>query len=170
MLTAKTNFQRDIMKSFAGAMRNTKICVFDGSIEHKAVRKFAQAMLSGDLPTEHDWILKDNIIELDLYATIEDINRAISTALQDPVELQRKAATLLQYARQHLTGTREIDLVIEMARRYRQGERGYTFPTSFTSRCRHYNDWDPEGPTPPWCTGQHFQLQQGWNRQPPQRG
>lgn len=47
MLTAKTNFQRDIMKSFAGAMRNTKICVFDGSIEHKAVRKFAQAMLSG---------------------------------------------------------------------------------------------------------------------------
>lgn len=33
--------------TFAKSMRETKICVFDGSVQMKAVRKYAQAALTG---------------------------------------------------------------------------------------------------------------------------
>ncbi|KAG0150013.1 hypothetical protein CROQUDRAFT_39100 [Cronartium quercuum f. sp. fusiforme G11] len=131
--------QRIILKEFGAHMRKSKICVFDGSIEGKFIRKYSQARLSGcviasDLPADHDQILKNNIIQLELNATIEEIDQVIKHALLDEKELQRKAVTLLRYARQHLTSTRELDLIIEIAERYRSGERGYWFPTAFTAR------------------------------------
>ncbi|KAH9811265.1 hypothetical protein DFH28DRAFT_901275 [Melampsora americana] len=141
--------QRNLLKEFSSNMRHSKVCVFDGSIEQKFIRKFAQAMLSGcviasDLPNDHDTIMKNNIIELRLNSTIEEINEAIKEALLDENELKRKATVLLRYARQHLTSTRELDLIIESADRYRNGERGYWFPTPFSSFCRRYNAEDPE--------------------------
>lgn len=39
--------QQKILKDFSLNMRQSKVCVFDGSIEGKFIRKFAQAMLSG---------------------------------------------------------------------------------------------------------------------------
>lgn len=41
------DFQRKILQDFSQSLRSSKICVFDGSIEEKAIRKFSQAMLSG---------------------------------------------------------------------------------------------------------------------------
>ncbi|EGG00690.1 uncharacterized protein MELLADRAFT_111563 [Melampsora larici-populina 98AG31] len=142
------DLQRKILQDFSKNMRQSKICVFDGSIEGKFIRKFSQAMLSGcviasDLPNDHDTILKNNIIELKLNSTIEEINKAIKAALLDETELKRKASVLLRYARQHLTSTRELDLMIESADRYRNGERGYWFPTAFSAFCRRYNVEDP---------------------------
>lgn len=154
------DMQRKILKDFAINMRQSKICVFDGSIEQKFIRKFSQAMLSGcviasDLPNDHDTVLKKNIIELKLNSTIEEINESIKEALLDEQELKRKASVLLRYARQHLTSTRELDLMIESADRYRNGERGYWFPTAFSSFCRRYNAEDPKI-VPEWCNGVDF--------------
>lgn len=39
--------QRQKRQEFAEGMRNAQICLFDSSIEKKAIRKYAQAALSG---------------------------------------------------------------------------------------------------------------------------
>lgn len=39
--------QRQKRQEFAEGMRNAQICVFDSSMEKKAIRKYAQALLSG---------------------------------------------------------------------------------------------------------------------------
>lgn len=162
--SSRHSYQREILRSFSHSIRSTKICIFDGSIEEKAIRKFAQVMLSGcviasNLVTEHDSFLKGNIIQLGLYDPIEVINEKIHTALQNETELQRKASKCLSYARKHLTGLKELDLLIELSHRYRSGQRGYIFPYSFTSKCRRYHqsDTDPFFKLkeiqfmPPWC-------------------
>ncbi|KAG0142774.1 hypothetical protein CROQUDRAFT_49780 [Cronartium quercuum f. sp. fusiforme G11] len=155
---SRHNFQRTILRSFAHSLRSAKVCVFDGSIEEKAIRKFSQPMLSGcvitsNLVTEHDSFLKGNIIQLDLYDNIETINAKISAALVDEHELQRKASACLAYARQYLTGIKELDLLIDLSQRYRKGQRGYVFPYGFTARCRRYHQTD-DGElqfVPSWC-------------------
>lgn len=48
---------RRVAKEWSQGMRETKICVFDSSIERKTIRKFNEAFLSGcvvasDIPSE----------------------------------------------------------------------------------------------------------------------
>lgn len=70
-------------------------------------------------------------------------------ALRDEREMQRKAARMLSYARHTLTYTRVLDVVLELEERYRNGERGYAWPTGFTARCRRYDLLDVS-PVTPW--------------------
>ncbi|KAH9808187.1 hypothetical protein DFH28DRAFT_1088028 [Melampsora americana] len=163
--STRHSYQREILRSFSHSIRSTQICIFDGSIEEKSIRKFAQVMLSGcviasNLVTEHDSFLKGNIIELGLYDPIEVINQKISNALQNQTELKRKASVCLSYARKHLTGLRELDLILDLSQKYRSGQRGCIFPYSFTSKCRRYHQSDTKDQffnsieiqfIPPWC-------------------
>lgn len=95
---------------FAGGLRDTKICVFDSSLERKLIRKYAQAFLSGcvvagDIPTEHEEALEKFMIKLHPDATIEEIDEILENALLDEEELKRKAFLGFAYARKYLTNT-----------------------------------------------------------------
>lgn len=94
-----------------------------------------RCVVASDLVTEHDFELKDMIIELGLYDDIfvcpanagdgtsdslsstQDINRKIVKALANETELQRKASAALAWTRQHLSGLRELDLIIDLSER-----------------------------------------------------
>lgn len=45
--TPEWNFLNGNDQGFAASMRKTKICVFDSTVQMKAIRKYAQAALSG---------------------------------------------------------------------------------------------------------------------------
>lgn len=83
----------------------------------------------------------------------QQINDAISTALESPAELQHKALKAFAYARTHLTNLRKVDKAVMphgFAGDYARGERGYKFPYGFSMRCRSY--WNNDGGfRPPWC-------------------
>ncbi|OWZ54426.1 hypothetical protein C349_03544 [Cryptococcus neoformans var. grubii Br795] len=144
-----------LREDFARGMRESKICVFDASLERKLIRKYAQAFLSGcvvaaDIPTEHESALSKFVIPLKATWSIEQINAAIQYYIDRPEVLQQMAVDGFVYARQHLTTTNKISHILEMADHYREGSRGYEFPYGFSMRCRAY--WsDENGYRPPWC-------------------
>ncbi|WWD20263.1 hypothetical protein CI109_104739 [Kwoniella shandongensis] len=144
-----------LREDFAKGMRETKICVFDSSLERKMIRKYAQAFLSGcvvaaDIPTEQEEALSKFVIPLKTTWKIEQINEALKYYLDRPEVLQQMAMDGLVYARQHLTTTNKISHIMEMADHYRQGSRGYEFPYGFSMRCRSY--WnDDDSYRMPWC-------------------
>jgi hypothetical protein len=97
-------------EEFATGLRETKICVFDSSLERKLIRKYAQAFLSGcvvagDIPTEHEEALGKFMIKLHPDNTIEEIDEILKTALLDEEELKRKAFLGFAFARKYLTNT-----------------------------------------------------------------
>ena len=97
-------------QDFATGLRQTKICVFDSSLERKLIRKYAQAFLSGcvvagDIPTEHEEALEKFMIKLHPDNTIEEVNDILKTALLDEEELKRKAFLGFAFARKFLTNT-----------------------------------------------------------------
>lgn len=53
-------------------------------------------------------------------ASIQEVNTVIYKALQDPVELQRKALAGFAYAREYLTNTRKIDRLILDVQAYKK--------------------------------------------------
>jgi hypothetical protein len=150
------SYRRHVQKrqEFAEGMRNAQICVFDASMEKKAIRKYAQAFLSGcvvaadcelkqycsrlvldtdfvctgAVPTEHEAAFRDFMIVLRPKAHIEEINTIIYEALQDPLELQRKALAAFLYAREFLTNTRKVDRMIDDAEAYKQVSPYHIFP------------------------------------------
>jgi glycosyltransferase involved in cell wall biosynthesis len=65
------------------------------------------------------------VIVLEPEWTIAEIDNAINHALSDPIELQRKSAAGLSYARQHATWTRHADRIVQAVQEYRAGARGY---------------------------------------------
>lgn len=85
-------------------------------------------------------------------ASIEEINAILYEALQDPIELQRKAMAAFAYAREGLTNTRKVDRMLSDVQAYRrvstshlssspapaerpqQGDRGYSVSKSRFSR------------------------------------
>ncbi|WVQ95996.1 hypothetical protein IAU59_003096 [Kwoniella sp. CBS 9459] len=145
-----------LREDFARGMRESKICVFDASLERKMIRKYAQALLSGcviaaDLPTEHEEALSKFVIPLKTTWNIEKINAALRYHLDRPELLQQMAMDGLVYARQHLTTTNKVTHLLQMADHYRQGSRGYEFPYGFSMRCRSY--WSGDAYRPPWCSG-----------------
>jgi hypothetical protein len=123
-------------------MREAQICVFDSSMEKKAIRKYAQAFLSGcvvaadcmcplsrmvflliylvAVPTEQEAAFRDFMIVLRPEASIEEINTVLYNALQDPAELQRKAMAGFAYAREWLTNTRKVDRMLLDVQAYRR--------------------------------------------------
>ncbi|CAD6581519.1 MAG: hypothetical protein CYPHOPRED_001599 [Cyphobasidiales sp. Tagirdzhanova-0007] len=118
-----------LRKEFAEGLRRAQICIFDSSIEKKAIRKYAQAFLSGcivagDLPTEQEEAFRNFMIPLRANAPIEEINEIVSRALLDPAELQRKALAAFAYAREHLTNVRKVDRMLHDIQSYRDGKRG----------------------------------------------
>lgn len=138
---------RDTRESFARGMRESRICVFDASLERKLIRKYAQALLSGcviagDLPTEHEDALSDVVIRLDPNWSFERISEEIERALADPDELRRKALLGFAYARRYLTITHKFSSLLRVADRYREGARGYDLTFPFSLRCRAY--WSDE--------------------------
>ncbi|WVQ75041.1 hypothetical protein IAR50_004650 [Cryptococcus sp. DSM 104548] len=155
-----------LRRDFAKGMRESRVCVFDASLERKMIRKYAQAFLSGcvvasDLPTEQESALSRFIIPLKPTWSIDQINAAIQYYLDRPEVLQQMAVDALVYARQHLTTSNKVDHILEMADHYRQGSRGYEFPYGFSMRCRAY--WGNEDSyRPPWCrdTKGHTGLEQ----------
>lgn len=145
---------RENLAHFAEQMRNTKVCVFDGSLERKMIRKYAQAMLSGcvvagDIPDDMPYELRDAVISLDQSWDIETINAVIRNEIRNDAEMQRKAIKALKYARTHFTSTRKLEGMMELAADYRNGHRGYVFPTSVRSTCRRY--MSEGGWTQEWC-------------------
>ncbi|ODN78592.1 hypothetical protein L202_04199 [Cryptococcus amylolentus CBS 6039] len=144
-----------LRRDFAKGMRESRVCVFDSSLERKLIRKYAQAFLSGcvvasDLPTEQEAALSKFVIPLKSSWNIEQINSAIQYYLDRPEVLQQMAVDALVYARQHLTTTTKVDHILEMADHYRGGSRGYEFPYGFSMRCRAYWSND-DSYRPPWC-------------------
>lgn len=134
---------RATRQAFAQGMRESRICVFDASLERKMIRKYAQALLSGcviagDLPTEHEDELSEFVIRLDPSWPFERVSAEIERALADPDELRRKSLLGFAYARRYLTNTHKISLLVRMADQYRAGKRGYDLPFGFSLRCRAY--------------------------------
>ena len=140
-------------------------------MEKKAIRKYAQAFLSGcvvaadskyhrpilgyiltsetlSVPTEQEEAFRNFMIPLRTDASIEEINRVIYDALLDPFELQRKALEAFAYAREYLTNSRKVDRILHDMEMYREGERGYSFAMPLSLSCRKY--WKL---TVPWCKG-----------------
>ncbi|ORY34796.1 hypothetical protein BCR39DRAFT_461978 [Naematelia encephala] len=140
---------------FARGMREAKICVFDASLERKLIRKYAQALLSGcviaaDLPTEHEEALERFTIPLKPSWGIEKIHAEIERYLAMPEKLHQMSMDGFIYARRHLTTTRKVSDVLDMAQAYREGVRGYSYPHSWSSRCRAY--WSGDSWRPAWCS------------------
>lgn len=118
-----------LREDFARAMRETRICVFDSSLERKTIRKvsqkafasaskswsrlryqYAQALLSGcviaaDLPTEHTPSLRKFIIPLQPDWPIEQIEATIRGYLSDSARLEQMALDGFAWARATLTTT-----------------------------------------------------------------
>ncbi|WWC92732.1 uncharacterized protein L201_007691 [Kwoniella dendrophila CBS 6074] len=148
-----------LREDFANGMRQSKICVFDASLERKMIRKYAQAFLSGcvvasDLPTEHEESLSKFIIPLKSTWSIEKINEMLNYYLERDDLLQQMALDGFIWARQHMTTTNKITHLLEMADHYRQGSRGYEFPYGFSMRCRSY--WSGDAYRPPWCSEEGY--------------
>ncbi|WVR08129.1 hypothetical protein IAU60_005175 [Kwoniella sp. DSM 27419] len=146
-----------LREDFAKGMRESRICVFDASLERKMIRKYAQALLSGcviaaDLPTEHEDALSKFVIPLKSTWGIDKINEALRYHLDRPELLQQMAVDGLVYARQHFTTSNKVSHLLQMADHYREGARGYEFPYGFSMRCRSY--WSGDAYRPPWCYGE----------------
>ncbi|EIW71580.1 hypothetical protein TREMEDRAFT_27838 [Tremella mesenterica DSM 1558] len=155
---------RRLRADFATRLRETRICVFDASLERKMIRKYAQAFLSGcvvaaDLPTEQESALKRFTIPLKPSWPIERIDEELRRYLDRPERLHQMALDAFAYARKELTTTRKISDVLDMADAYRAGVRGYEHPHSFSLRCRAY--WSGDAYRPPWCKEDHFRGLEG---------
>ncbi|CDZ97942.1 hypothetical protein [Phaffia rhodozyma] len=156
-------------EAFATALRETRICIFDSSLERKMIRKYAQAFMSGcvvagDYPTDKEEDICEFMIELKQDWSIEHINRVLKDALQDEEELQRKAMLGFAFARTHLTNTRKVDGMLRLWDGHNRGWRGYHFPTGYTLRCRQYWQGDSSY-RPPWCARQGpMGLEGEWDR------
>ncbi|WRT69629.1 uncharacterized protein IL334_006618 [Kwoniella shivajii] len=149
-----------LREDFAKGMRESKICIFDASLERKMIRKYAQAFLSGcvvasDLPTEHEEALSKFVIPLKSSWTIEKINEVLRYYLEREDLLQQMALDGLIWARQHLTTTNKVTHLLQMTDHYRHGSRGYEFPYGFSMRCRSYWSGD-DSYRPPWCPQQGY--------------
>jgi hypothetical protein len=115
-----------LREDFAKHLRESKICVFDSSLERKLIRKYAQALLAGcvvvrnfpfsllrelmclqagDIPTEQEDVLGRFMINLKPSWTIAQINEELSRHLQDEKALEAKALLGFAYARKHFTNT-----------------------------------------------------------------
>lgn len=81
------------------------------------------------VPTEQEEAFRDFMIVLRPQASIEEINTILYEALQDPVELQRKAMAAIAYAREWLTNTRKVDRMLSDVQAYRRVGRLYHFFT-----------------------------------------
>ncbi|EJU06056.1 hypothetical protein DACRYDRAFT_73322 [Dacryopinax primogenitus] len=146
-----------IREDFAKGMREARICVFDSVVERKMIRKYAQAWLSGcvvaaDLPTEQEGDIREFMIELKASWPIERINAVIRQELANPDALRQKALLGFAYARQQLTNLAKVSNIIDLADRYRRGERGYDMQLGFSVRCRSYH-FEDGAFKPPWCEG-----------------
>ena len=109
-----------IREDLARGMRESKICLFDSSVEKKMIRKYAQALLSGcviaaDLPTEQEEALSDFIIQLEPEWSMERIMEEIEGYLARPEELHRMSLEGMAYARQHLTTTSVYPVSLDRA-------------------------------------------------------
>eukprot|EP00276_Gloeochaete_wittrockiana_P002406 CAMPEP_0184671896 /NCGR_PEP_ID=MMETSP0308-20130426/85777_1 /TAXON_ID=38269 /ORGANISM="Gloeochaete witrockiana, Strain SAG 46.84" /LENGTH=522 /DNA_ID=CAMNT_0027119117 /DNA_START=107 /DNA_END=1675 /DNA_ORIENTATION=+ len=136
-------------------MAHSKICVFDSSVERKAMRKFFEAFLSGcvvasDLPYELEEELRDVVIQLHVNDTDDVIERKLFEALLDPVELRRKASKAMAIAHRQFTCHSKIERLLRYADEYNSGFRGYYFPFGFRMGCHSYlkpltrpNKWCP---------------------------
>ena len=130
-------------EDFAKGMRESRICVFDASLERKMIRKYAQAFLSGcvvaaDLPTEHEEALSKFTIVLKPTWSIERIHEELQKYLDRPEKLHQMAMDAFAYARGHLTTTKKVSDMLEMVDAHKQGSRGYWLPYGFSLRCRAY--------------------------------
>lgn len=147
----------DTRAAFAQGMRESRICVFDASLERKMIRKYAQAMLSGcviagDLPTEHEEALSKFVIHLSPSWDIDQIEAVIKESLAQPEMLKQKAMLAFAFARKYLTNTNKITDMMRLVDKHRNGARGYDLPHGFSLRCRAY--WsDQDSYRPPWCQG-----------------
>lgn len=81
------------------------------------------------VPTEQEPNLRDFMIVLRPQASFEEINTIIYRALEDPLELQRKALAAFAYAREYLTNTRKVDNVIRDVIAYKAVSRHTVYPT-----------------------------------------
>lgn len=154
----ETSPVRKVAEEWSKGMRETKICVFDSSMERKTIRKFNEAFLSGcvvasDIPSEMEYIFRGVVIELDARMTEQEIDLKLRGALQDPVQLQQMAVEAMYRARNIFNCKSKVDKLLEAVARYQIGERGYWFPDGFSATCRSYaNDKKfKEYNYPPWC-------------------
>lgn len=60
------------------------------------------------------------MIVLTPQASIHEINTIVYEALQDPLELQRKALAGFMYAREFLTNTRKVDRILSDVQAYKE--------------------------------------------------
>ncbi|KAI9346021.1 hypothetical protein DFJ73DRAFT_960679 [Zopfochytrium polystomum] len=138
---------------YAAALRNTRICVFDSSKIHKAIRKFHEAMLSGcvvasDMPDEmEDEVFRGVIIRLERHWDGQRIKQELEWYLKRPQLLDRMAIEAFKRAREHLVCEKRVDRLLQLAARARRGDVGYWFPYGFTGGCREYTDQRK----PDWC-------------------
>ncbi|ORY38762.1 hypothetical protein BCR33DRAFT_853747, partial [Rhizoclosmatium globosum] len=138
--TAHLRAQQD---TYAKAMRETQICVFDSSRVRKAIRKYHEAFLSGcvvaaDIPLEMEEIFRDVTIPLRLDMNAEEVNDILQVYLADKERLAWMAREAFYRARQHWTCRNKVDRLIESAARLLNGDKGYWFPFGFSAGCRDY--------------------------------
>lgn len=155
-----TEKHRETRSAYAEAIRHTKICVFDGSMERKLIRKYMEAMLAGcvvaaDVPTEMDLELQKLILPLDAKWNESRIETTLKGYLADTDDLRERSLRSFIYARRHFTCQSKLDNIVDVAERFWAGERGYIFPNGFSAVCRRYGVYprhDNITYRPPWCT------------------
>ena len=142
-------------ETYFAALQQSKICMFDSSIIRKGIAKYFEALMSGcvvaaDLPYEMEDILSEAMIVLQPDDTAQDIADKVNAALEDPAELQRKAARGIELARQHFTCEHKLERIINAAYEHKTGFRGFHFPFGFRIGCHSYFTSD-QRPAHPWC-------------------
>ncbi|KAK1927874.1 hypothetical protein DB88DRAFT_479642 [Papiliotrema laurentii] len=136
----------------AAAMRESGVCLFEGWSSGILDERIAQAMLSGCVvaavqpDVQHD-VLAPLIIPLtplpDDGLPSEELNRIL--AKLSTSELKRKALHAFILARQKFVPIAGVRAVLDAAKRWEQGGRGYLFPHGWRWTC------SAGGDRPPWC-------------------
>ena len=104
---------------------------------------------AADLPFEMEEIFREVVIPLSVDMTAGEINEVITKALQDPLDLQKRAAKGLILARKYFSCQKKTERALFLMDEYRNGFRGYYFPYGYRLGCHSY--MTPLENVNPWC-------------------
>ena len=132
------NIQR---KMYIKALMESEICIFDSSVQHKLIRKFAESLTAGcipatDVPYELMLELKDIIIVLDQSMNASVIHEILFRHLNDRESFAKRVAAGEKFAKKELSCESKLNRLMYIIDLYRHGHRGYFSPFGFLSSCK----------------------------------
>lgn len=145
-------------RAYAQAMEATQLCVFDGTVTRKEVKKYFEAMRAGcavgaDLPLGVWSELRPAMVELPRDGTVNDYKHLLTKALAHPHSLAQRAEAGRAIVTRSFMCSSKVERLLSDIAEYHAGRRGLKFPFSTSLDCHSYaSNW--RLPHLSWCGGQ----------------